>query len=132
MTNDVYELRVHAERLSGRDLGHYQGPTGDDADMRAGIALARAWLAEHPADEDTPIDSGWLKEIGFYGYPNGTDLKIGNYPKGNCLSRMIGERDKYTIWAVNSGWLADGAEPRTRGDLRRLCAALGIELKEGK
>ena len=35
------EVRAAAERLSHRKLEDYQGPTGDDTDMRAAIALAR-------------------------------------------------------------------------------------------
>lgn len=40
-----YDLIAIAKRLADRDLADYQGPTGDDTDMRAGIVLARAYLA---------------------------------------------------------------------------------------
>jgi hypothetical protein len=46
-----YDLRAAAERLADYDLAVWQGPTGDCTDMRAAIKLARAYLAEHPADD---------------------------------------------------------------------------------
>ena len=51
MTDD---LRAAAERLlDGRlKLEELQGPTGDESDLRAAIILARAYLAEHPTDDD--------------------------------------------------------------------------------
>jgi hypothetical protein len=41
-------VKAAAERLIERDLANYQGPTGDDADMRAAITVASAYkrLAE--------------------------------------------------------------------------------------
>lgn len=40
--NTMYDLMAAAERLDRYDLAHFQGPTERDADMRAGIACARA------------------------------------------------------------------------------------------
>lgn len=41
------EVIVAAGRLAGRDLADYQGPSNDDADMRAGIVLANAVMASY-------------------------------------------------------------------------------------
>lgn len=51
------ELRAAAERLASRDLGDYQGPSSSDCDMRGGILLARAYLAELETGDCT--DAAW-------------------------------------------------------------------------
>ena len=68
------ELEAAALRLMGRDLSDYQGPTGDDTDMRAGIMLARAYLAAldtqivadaMAAEDSLPVTEEWLLANGF-------------------------------------------------------------------
>lgn len=102
MTED---LREAAERLANRDLACFQGPTGDDADMRAGIKLAKAFLANNPADSDEvdwrdpeveKVRSEWPLQLDEY-----NRLFCGEYELGRV---------------------------RTIGQLRRLVAALeGLE-----
>ena len=57
------ELRAAASRLNDRDLADYQGPTGDDTDMRAGIMLAHAYLAEHPADGESKAQADEIERL---------------------------------------------------------------------
>lgn len=95
------ELRQAAERLADRDLGDYQGPTGDDTDMRAGIMLARAYLREH---DHEPVTEEWLESVGM-----GMEVQ----------SRSL---------VLDDGENSVLIQPlKTRGDVRRLCKAIGIE-----
>jgi len=49
-----YELQAAAVRLATVDLAYYQGPSELDADMRAGIMLARGYLEQYPLDDGKP------------------------------------------------------------------------------
>jgi hypothetical protein len=87
--------------------------------------VARAYLAEN---DDTAIDEAWLRAVGFEKPPSG-GLRIKSphwgSPRHHC---------RYTqIYADKDGWWVNGLgcpTPKTRGDVRRLCGALGIELQE--
>lgn len=65
----VDEIRAAANRLADLDLGDYQGPTGDDTDMRAGIVLARyvrSRLDQQQAEareRELPVDAEWLRPL---------------------------------------------------------------------
>ena len=97
----------------------------------AGLALADEYLAEHPADEDEAITDTWLREIGFSRFmqPAATNhLSIGDLDStDNHLARWENP-DGPHLWAINQQWTHNG--PRTRGQLRTLCKAIGIELNE--
>lgn len=88
------------------------GPTYD-GDRRAIIA---AYLAEHHADDDTPIDEVWFNSIR-------TD-----YQHSVCFSwSRAGLRLHVDTISQRFSLPIPGT---TRGGIRRLCRALGIELKE--
>lgn len=119
------ELRATAERyrreaykpghfgeLDHRNVGYL---TSDDgwADR---VILAEAYLAEHHADDDEEVTAEWEQSLvlagDFAGY------KIVKVEHGHLIvDSPTGDRRQY------------GAYKTTRGDLRRLCAALGIELE---
>lgn len=107
------------------------------------IAAAELALAEHPADDGEPITKEWLKSLGFSdsGY---SFIITGEKDYGEDVARfrLACNGDDWTdgncSWEFHlrsieleeqGGMLP--CEPKTRGDLRRLCRALGIELKEG-
>lgn len=84
------------------------------------LLTLRRHLAEHPADSELAIDEAWLRSVG--GYSNGSYW----YFPGESDSSV-----DLVKWA--GGWnfrIHDGHNCKTRGDVRRLAAALGIELKE--
>ena len=85
--------------------------------------LANAYLAEHPADDAEPMTLEWVGEV-----------------TGELLCEIGGDSSRAF---VNAGGILtihrDGrvfiqlkiVKPvKTRGDVRRLCAALGVELNE--
>lgn len=85
------------------------------------LLLADAYLAEHPEDDDEPTTEEWLRESGFVNYEGWPSSKIG-------LETLPG---LYLSWnsAENTFRLDEClCECFTRGDVRRLCSALGIEL----
>lgn len=112
---------------------HGEGPYQTGAAQRA-VELACAYLAEHPADDDELIDAEWLRSVGF--------VEV-----GDKFKRLRIEIDGPT-WRsaelihfrlTDPYWRLDGCTENpfsscemrvaTRGDVRRLAKALGIDLK---
>jgi len=89
--------------------------------------LANAYLAEHPADDEEPISEEWLHSVGFEddraGTPTAGALHIRHAP----LPKMDSDEEYPAHACVRSFPIP---VPKTRGDVRRLCRALGIALKE--
>lgn len=83
--------------------------------------LADAYLAEHPADDADDITEDWLREIGFtYDDEWGATYIYGYKTFPLWYEDLCGE------W----GWgEAELPTPKTRGEVRRLMAALGIEAR---
>lgn len=89
------------------------------------VPLVTAYLAEHPADDDEPITERWLLSIGVQHAENTRYV----------LSQGKYERIWLYFWETGiNAELAGGGEIvfATRGDVRRLCAALGIDLNQPK
>lgn len=90
-------------------------------------------LAEHPADSDEPLTAEWLRSVGFKPDNDEDYLWINNGWRSDTLPPF-----DFRIWGHGRCDLADEdgcillIPPKTRGDLRRLCRALGIELTEAK
>lgn len=88
-----------------------------------------AYLAEHPADDETPVDVEWLEKVAPHGWATdamgNSELWIGparwhDFTTGGAMLIDHGPR-------CPGGWCL-----RTRGDVRRLARALKIDLKEGQ
>jgi hypothetical protein len=95
--------------------------------MDDATALARAWLTEHPTDDDTPFDVDWLAEVGF----------LRNGPTGWPRRMEAGDANcSVQFWCVDEEWTICDAVgdtiairgPKTRGDVRRLCRCLGVPI----
>jgi hypothetical protein len=92
------------------------------------MALADAYLAEHPADDGDVVTPEWLLSVGF-------TLDHEMEPPRDpvyCIRSLLW-RPHY--FEVNQGkWqfgpVTINQNPKTRGDVRRLCAALGIPLPD--
>lgn len=133
------ELRAAAER----QIDHAYPPV----DMRPGThrlrfadgeALARAWLADHPADDSTPVDEDWLRSVGFQSwYRFGVAIAVPAPITGNvwlvCTDTPNASDCPWEVWNVHKdedGDTSDKAMIReeipTRGSVRRLLAALGV------
>lgn len=125
------DVRQAAERLRGNTLYH-----GRLVDL--GV-LAEAYLAEHPADDEELATDDWLRSVGGH---------EGVAPAGNRYFDFAEPRDEGELSTflrlhapADCGGecmpdLFDGSHgvgitrkwPKTRGDVRRLAAALGIKL----
>lgn len=85
-------------------------------------------IADHPADDDEPITAEWLESVGFVYHDLGSDSPYEWYQHP---SRLI-------LWDFNEEyWICNQLDQgsvrmdfKTRGQVRLLCRALGIELKE--
>ena len=95
-----------------------------DSAQCAAWTLAKAYLAEHPADDEEPVTGDWLLSIGFE--PDATHLVLRRFGPD--------ENGKIQVYLLDRRWLLHGTRIKmlcTRGDVRRLCAALRVPLKEG-
>jgi hypothetical protein len=104
--------------------------TGDphNGDDWATMQVVKAWLADHPADDDEPVTTEWLAAVGITedeGRANG-DIYVcawvGRWQHGR-VEILIGKHWDQT-------YIPGGMTPQTRGEFRRLCAALGVPLTE--
>ncbi len=93
--------------------------------------LADAFLAEHPADEDESVTREWCRAAGMMS-------KCGNVSYPRIVSKFgisidvtgsayINNQDYTCLWCEDVEVKIGNV---TRGDVRLLCNALGIELKE--
>lgn len=144
-----HEAAIHTD-ATFKDSPHYKRGSGEwwewDAEAIGDdyAALARMYLREHPADDDEPVTEEWLRSVGFdhhgiggfnrliepsAAWKNGdpTRLFIDLDIPGSAsvsMTQGVGGREVHNYVAMTSmpGLL-------TRGQVRRLCAALGIELR---
>ena len=147
-------LRAAAERIkaSAEAWLRENPPPGDEWDEDAvdpdlvdhwqdQVRVATACLAEHPADDAEPADSTWAEAVGFefsdrdvmykYVLP-GCNLKVvltGDLAEGEKDTHLSLHWSNYPYEPRFSGSLSVDDNP-TRGDVRRLFAALGEPLKE--
>lgn len=126
------ELKAAANRFADYDLADFQGPTGDCADIRAGIALSRYVLADLAArkaearERALPIDEEWLE-----------DQRYRRDGGGDWSNRhIVLKKLRDCSWGV---FIAGGVNTTiyignhftTRGDLLNLMIGLKIPTKGG-
>jgi hypothetical protein len=98
--------------------------TGAGLQQRDEQAVVAAYLALH---DPTPLDETWLRAVGFE-----VDVRDGRAPS------MFLDRLRISLkWKQWTTWLKTGVNDwitmsvvATRGDVRRLCDALGVTLSE--
>lgn len=111
------ELRAAAERLRryyAGDRSAYKGSPGDAAGVYTGDVLRL--LAEHPADDAEPVTDEWLESIGHPTPPEP--------PQRGGHRWMV-----LVVDGKGSSYRLPNAA--TRGDVRRLLAALKVTPGEG-
>ena len=127
------ELRAAAERVRRVEAGEpadqaYRAHPRRQFQQFADRGLmASAWLAEHPADDDEPISPEWLRSVGF----TLTDAHVRYYSnRSRPPFVVVIASDGRLRLAVQNGSDVEGGDvcqKPTRGDVRRLCRALGIK-----
>jgi hypothetical protein len=86
--------------------------------------IVRQWKAEHPADDGEPVTEDWLRASGFapaWGHP----FQLGGYDAESDIDVRCTPAELVVAHRTDEFLVA---EQPTRGHVRRLCAALGIEL----
>lgn len=83
--------------------------------------------------DQLPVAEEWLRSVGFVAWDHGGSAIHYEYLGQPCLLDV--ETDFSVMWVERHGtpdelWHVIPTTLKTRGDLRRLAAALGIELKE--
>ena len=116
MNEDVRKAAERLRRVYGEESqwSVYDGHR-DRASMLGSdeMTIAKAYLAEHPADEAIEISEDWLRSVGLR--DNRMVIEFMKTNDGRWASRWHG-------WEL--------PRLKTRGQVRNLCAALGVELKE--
>lgn len=131
------EIRAAAERLTG-DWGKTYPPAPDavDAILLDTVRVAKVYLAEHPADDGVPLSADWLDTLTRDKEGrNHWRLSDGPRTAGVVVVEVVMRPSYCTVEVcgrLTREWWphAEDASRRqyTRGDLRRLCAAIGIDL----
>ena len=88
--------------------------------------LANEWLAEHPEDDEKPVDAEWLTEVGFM--PQSDHAATRRVARNANLQLVAWGDGEWFAYELETG---DGFQipiPATRGDVRRLCKCLGITI----
>lgn len=105
------ELEAAAARFRTNNYGGL--PTINERSLLPGrdaFDLANAYLAEHPADDGEQVTADWIK--------------------ANVDSHFGGETEQGDLFIETADSFITLPESATRGHVRRLCAALGITLRE--
>jgi hypothetical protein len=113
------ELRQAAERLRAwkKDVYHCNMATVQKDTM----ALAEAYISEHLSDDDEPITDGWfIASVGVRYVFLSKEFAV--FISEKCVS--------ITTEAGDSWHNLELPHITTRGQLRQLCRALGVEIKE--
>jgi hypothetical protein len=131
MTDD--ELRAMAMKVVAMTDAEEARGCNLFLEEKAANALGRAWLAEHPADDGEAVDAGWVEAVGFLNedadeptywvalYPDlNPAFTVDVQADSDRHAGYIGEAEDYNPWP----W-----DICTRGQVRDICRALGVELK---
>ncbi len=125
----VNELRAAAERVI-QQVREYDSAGVAMLWEHKAKAVAEAYLAEHPADDGDGLSVEWMQAVGFV-QSGGGWWRLGEGTNSMALdyhdNTEVGD-----VFRLPSGSYTPGINVQTRGQLRRLCAALGVPLKEGK
>jgi hypothetical protein len=116
-------VREKAEEV----LKYAGGVLEDDATefLENSVALAKAYLQEHPSDDEEPVSSEWLDE---YFKPWRARSQRGWELIATCIIRET--NCGFSPVFSHTGQGSCGAILKTRRDVRRLCKVLGIEIRE--
>lgn len=127
------ELQAAAERLKTYEGGTLHIP----CDVEAALWTLANWAL--PLLDPTPIDEAWLRECGWKGWdvPSEEEPYSLYVPAGEFVTWELRLAWGYGLSMVrlhdNRKLVVESVElvnAKTRGQLRLLCLALGIELKE--
>lgn len=111
--------RIRKER-QGENVYPSWFPDYDMESRKDSHTLAEAYLAEHPADDDEPIDDAFAKAVGQCRFPNGLTVELIylEYQSTNESEWVVVAED----WEGESVLLIKDA--KTKGQVRRLIVAL--------
>jgi hypothetical protein len=85
------------------------------------LAVACQYQADHPADDGEPVTGEWLRSLGIFSGCFG-DRCCGWHNAKKCHTLNL-KTDRGNV---------SGIDVFTRGDVRRLTAALGVPLRAGE
>lgn len=124
---ELNALEMIRDMVDGKlDLANESDECLNDIWIAAQIALR-----EHPADDDETVTESWVCESFAFGdtsYANNQKRYV-IFGDGLRLIAFATHGPKCWDWSLWCGKMKVKDDP-TRGDVRRLCRALGIELKE--
>jgi len=135
----VERLREYLDCRKAHDTGDWVHGIGrvelDEAVLR--VSDIETLLDSYPPDSDEPIDEEWLRQVGFK--PNGLYLSMllpAVEKAGSVVELTLTPDSESQDWSPSllQDWddhvTINSKAFKTRGDVRQLCRALGIELTE--
>jgi hypothetical protein len=122
------ELRAAAEQiLAGEIVGVGSGYVTTKEFPESWKALARCYLSDHPQDDGELVTEEWLDRV----LPMKNDSNWTLFKHMPLQIEIEGPHGGFWLWILTDEEVPHRIrEIKTRGDVRLLCRALGIELKE--
>ncbi len=120
MTTEQSDAVERLRALEGSPVTDWRKPSQAVMDM---MTISELCLSEHAADDWEPVTEDWLRSVGF--------KRESWHPfQLDCESEIDIQcgHDGLVLGHRSDEW--DVKRDPTRGDVRRLCAALGVTLKE--
>jgi hypothetical protein len=130
------DLRVCALQVEESLLETGDPFSGDDW---SAMQVVRAYLAEHPADDDEPITAKWLESCGFrLSWSTTKTTKLDNYNQslGDDVTQSFievtisSDRSKIDFYGIDNHELGVMKPLVTRGEFKMMAKIVGIEWKE--
>ena len=127
------ELRAAAERIRRFKSGeHPFAIYGEDDAATQGWhdrkILAEAYIAEHPADDETGLSVEWMTAVGFRQTGAGW-WRVGKHGRETLALDYHDNTESGDVFSLPTNrFMPLRVLVATRGQLRRLCAALGVPL----
>lgn len=132
MSRTTEDLRAKAERVvwAHDQMEELLGPTDPVGPVDVAIEVCRAWLAEHPADDNESVSTAWLDSLGFISVAGADDDEMYTVYDGHGGPALTLESDDQRCWMAMLGD-ADGdvwpCDIHVRAQVRELLKALGVQ-----
>jgi hypothetical protein len=79
------------------------GPTDPVGPVDVAIEVCRAWLAEHPADDNESVSTAWLVSLGFISVAGADDDEMYTVYDGHGGPALTLESDDQRCWMAMLG-----------------------------
>ena len=129
MSNEVKEAEA-AERLKKAVAAQAWVRRADPETLTDGGLIIQAYLDEHPADDGEAVTAEWLGAVGAIYLTADIGFVTDDRIAEPVLTWVLDSESETGISCPSIGGSDIGCNITTRGQVRQILSALGIELKE--